>query len=443
MTQTTTNVPTFDPDAAPAPAPPAFDPDAAPAEEAAPAQDTALAPAADATTAEPPAEAEAKAAKPLESDEQSSTLTIKAARSELAAAIKAVSGSLGRPSSVPALSGVLLAAVDGGITVTAINHEVAHTVPVQATTSGKGRMLIPGRLFGQLLDAVRTDAVELAASKGEVTLTAGRATYKLRLLRLADFPSLPTPKTERTIVLDAETYRTLTGRVIRSVSLDETRPILGAVHLAAEASTITLRATDSYRAAIASSALKTALPEPISLQLPGATVKTISAMLARHDSAEVTLSGDRQHIRVTVADEVLVSTLVAGQYPNLDQILAARREQEDSSVIAIDPSILRGAVDRAALLTRKDAAVRLKLTDGQLALHGDSPDIGEAHETLPLPAYKGEDEIGLNPQYLREALESVGDAGQVTLRLSGALKPALLEIDGVVHVLMPIRLPGA
>ena len=71
-----------------------------------------------------------------------------------------------------------------------------------------------------------------------------------------------------------------------------------------------------------------------------------------------------------------------------------------------------------------------------------TPDIGEASETIPVP-FSGEPmEIGFNPDFLRDGLESV-DGGDVLLKLISALRPGLISAadgSGFLYLLMPIRL---
>ena len=65
-----------------------------------------------------------------------------------------------------------------------------------------------------------------------------------------------------------------------------------------------------------------------------------------------------------------------------------------------------------------------------------------AVESLPAP-FKGETlEIGFNPEFLRDGLESV-EGGDLVLKLISPLRPGLIEAadgSGFQYLLMPIRL---
>ena len=71
-------------------------------------------------------------------------------------------------------------------------------------------------------------------------------------------------------------------------------------------------------------------------------------------------------------------------------------------------------VRRISLLAQKNAPLRLAFAEGELTVSAQTPDVGEARETLPVP-FQGEPlEIGFNPDFLRDGLESV-EAGDVVL----------------------------
>jgi DNA polymerase-3 subunit beta len=99
-----------------------------------------------------------------------------------------------------------------------------------------------------------------------------------------------------------------------------------------------------------------------------------------------------------------------------------------------------------SLLAQKNAPLRLRFSEGALEISAQTPDIGEASESLPVP-FKGETlEIGFNPDFLREGLESI-EADELVLKLISPLRPGLIESatdgDGAgsfLYLVMPIRL---
>jgi DNA polymerase-3 subunit beta len=135
---------------------------------------------------------------------------------------------------------------------------------------------------------------------------------------------------------------------------------------------------------------------------------------------------------------VLSSRLIDGQFPNYRQLLPDSFEHE----LAVAGGELQDVVRRISLLAQKNAPLRLAFAEGELTVSAQTPDVGEASETIPV-AFHGEPlEIGFNPDFLRDGLESV-ESGDVVLKLISPLRPGLLaaaDDSGFHYLIMPIRL---
>jgi DNA polymerase-3 subunit beta len=135
---------------------------------------------------------------------------------------------------------------------------------------------------------------------------------------------------------------------------------------------------------------------------------------------------------------VLSSRLIDGQFPNYRQLLPDAYEHQ----LALGGTEITEVVRRIALLAQKNAPLRLAFAEGELTVSARTPDIGEASETVPVP-FQGEPlEIGFNPDFLRDGLEST-EGADVLLKLISPLRPGLLssaDESGFQYLLMPIRL---
>ena len=97
---------------------------------------------------------------------------------------------------------------------------------------------------------------------------------------------------------------------------------------------------------------------------------------------------------------------------------------------------------RISLLAQKNAPLRLRFSEGALEVSAQTPDVGEASESLPVP-FEGEPlEIGFNPEFFRDGLESA-ESDELMLKLISPLRPGLIESGDegrFLYLVMPIRL---
>ena len=135
---------------------------------------------------------------------------------------------------------------------------------------------------------------------------------------------------------------------------------------------------------------------------------------------------------------MLSSRLVEGRFPNYKQLLPETFEHE----LRVNGAELVEVVRRISLLAQKNAPLRLRFSDGALEISAQTPDVGEASESLPVP-FKGEPlEIGFNPEFLRDGLESA-ESDDLVLKLISPLRPGLIQSGddgGFIYLVMPIRL---
>ena len=97
---------------------------------------------------------------------------------------------------------------------------------------------------------------------------------------------------------------------------------------------------------------------------------------------------------------------------------------------------------RISLLAQKNSPLRLRFADGQLTVTAQTPDVGEAIESIPVPFSGEQFEIGFNADFLRDGLDSV-ETDELVLRLISPVRPGLIEspdTSDFIYLIMPIRL---
>jgi DNA polymerase-3 subunit beta len=334
----------------------------------------------------------------------------------------------------------MISAEDDHATLLATDTEVGLKLPLEGEVAAPGRAVLPARL---LLDVVRslaaaTATLELRPAEQDVELICGSARFHLRTLRSEDFPELPAPTPDTRMTLPAQAFVDTALQVSRSASRDETRPVLTGVLVSASESELRMVATDSYRLSVKRTALQAPLEGTIEANVPARALAELARIVQAGELSEIAVSVGKSQIVFELDGTVLSSRLIDGQFPNYRQLLPESVEHE---LRLSTPEIL-DVVRRVSLMAQKNAPLRLAFSEGQLVVSAQTPDVGEASEALPVP-FSGElFEIGFNPEFLRDGLESV-ESDELVLKLISPLRPGLIESpDGTefVYLIMPIRL---
>jgi DNA polymerase III subunit beta len=365
-------------------------------------------------------------------------MKINATRQALLDALLVVSRAVSARAALQALSGILITAEETA-RLRATDMELGLDVGLDAEIEGSGAVVLPGRLLVEVVRSLPDGPVTLALREAErdVEITAGSSRFHLRTLPADDFPRFPEPEGDP-IELPAQALQETINRVARAASRDEARPVLTGVLVTTEGDQLTMVATDSYRLAVKRTKLESPVDNGLEANVPARALRELARLIdaVGDEALRVWLTRNQALFRVGTVS--LSSRLIDGQFPNHRQLLPESYEHE----VKLPRSELLEITRRVSQLAQRNAALRLSFSEGELVVSAETPDLGDAREGLPAP-YSGELlEIGFNPEFVRDGLESI-DADEVVLKLISPLRPGLLEpagADDFSYLVMPIRL---
>ncbi len=369
-------------------------------------------------------------------------MKITCSSAELLAQLQTVSRVASTRSAVQALSGVQISAEDA-VELRATDMEVGLRVRLDAEVVRPGSAVLPARLTLDVVRALPAPEVslELRPADQDVEIKSGSATFHIRTLRSEDFPPLPEPGGDAVVEVPAAPFVETVSRVARSASRDETRPILTGILVSASGRELRMVATDSYRLSVKETPLEHELNGSFEANVPARALQELVRIVQSHAGeadATLTIGMRANQIVFQVGGAILSSRLIDGQFPNYRQLLPDSYEHE----LRLAGDELTDVVRRISVLAQKNAPLRLAFREGEVTVSAQTPDVGEASETVPV-AFSGEAfEIGFNPEFLRDGLESV-ESGDLVLKLISPLRPGLIESadgSGFLYLIMPIRL---
>ncbi len=361
------------------------------------------------------------------------------ARDELTRALSLVGRAVSTRATVQVLGGVLLRAGDGKVDLAATDMELSLRLSLDCEVEGEGAIVAPGRLLVDLARLLPDSEVVLEhkPEQGVLEVTCGPASYRLNTYSAEDFPKLPEVENAQTFAVDRAAFLETVARVARAASRDESRPVLTGILVRFEGGKLIMAATDSYRLSVKETELSDGQSADLEAIVPARALTELSRIA--HDSGELQVGVQENHVVFGAGDVWLTTRRIDGQFPNYKQLLPETFEHE----VKLPREEFLEVVRRASVMAQRNSPLRLRFADGEVTVSAQTQDVGEAHETLPVPFTGDPLEIGFNPEFLREGLESV-DADEVALRLISSLRPGLLHSDeeNFSYLIMPIRLAG-
>jgi len=355
--------------------------------------------------------------------------------------LQAVQNVVSARTTLPILSNVLLRAEGERLEFTATDLDVTVACGVEAKVSKAGASTVPvKKLFGIVRELSSLEIELEVDEKNTCSVRAGASFYKINGLSADEFPPLPKFKEDKKVVLPQETLKSMMKKTSFAISTDESRYVLNGIFLSLKDHKMTMVATDGRRLALVDEELDIAEKSQGEFIIPAKTVNELNRLLL--DKGEVEIRYVENQASFTLKDEkgstvLIVTKLIEGNYPNYRQVIPAETKER----VALVREEFLHALRRAEIMTsEKSNSVKLSFAKNKLEITANSPEVGEAKESLAIN-YKGPDmAIAFNPKYIIDPLNALTN-DEVFLELIDELSPGVVKINGpFLYVVMPMRL---
>ncbi len=336
---------------------------------------------------------------------------------------------------LPILSNVLLEAEDGELKLTTTDLDVGVTGRVEADVKKAGATTLPARRLATIIREVPASEIDVEVNADNVaTIRSGPSFFKILGLAEDEFPALPDFEDDNEYKMDQAVLKDALRKTSFAISTDETRYVLNGIFFSFKDNTVTLVATDGRRLAMVDHELEFPESQEVDVIVPTKAVHELMRLL-----------GDEGEVRILIADNqiafelnknLLVSKLIEGNYPNFRQVIPSEAKER----IILEREAFLSSTHRVSLLTsEKSNSLKIVFGKDKIDIMANSPDIGEAKESLAV-SYKGpEFSIAFNPEFLMAPLKHL-DSDEIYLDLIDEMSPGVIKNNSsFLYVLMPMR----
>jgi len=372
-------------------------------------------------------------------------------KSDLIAALQIVSKGLSTKPQTPILSGVYMNAREGQLELQTTNYELGFIVTIPAEIHGTGTAVLPGKYLTEFARKLPAEEVSIntESSDGLAEIRSGTVRFTLRTMEVTDFPVLQR--------MDGTLHFTIKDRVLARLvkksafaclkeEQRDRRPIFTGCQLEVEGREVTFAATNVHRLAVKSEQLEEEAGQ-IRVIIPARFLEEVTRTMNSDVPSDVHVSCSYNQISVSFENIYMTSRLIEGAFPDYRRVIP--QDANIRTKVTLDVAAFSAAVDRASLIARTDQynIVKLRFADGMMCISSNSPEIGEAEETIAAQVEGDDVTIAFNASYLMDAMKSL-DSDTCILSLQGSneqgvnLSPITIREEAdpnYIYVVTPVR----
>ncbi|HZJ14241.1 MAG TPA: DNA polymerase III subunit beta [Chthoniobacteraceae bacterium] len=356
-------------------------------------------------------------------------------KEKLLEGLQTVQNVVGTRTTLPILSNVLLQAEESHLRLTTTDLDVGISGVIDVSVEKPGGTTLPARRLATIVRELPASEISFEVdSKNVAAIRCGQSFFKILGLPEEEFPPLPRFDDAKVFTLGQQQLRDGLKKTSYAISTDETRYVLNGILFSFKDNKLTMVATDGRRLALVDLEIEFPRSQEVDVIIPTKCVSELARLLG--DAGELRMSVGENQVAFEVNGTFLVSKLIEGNYPNYRQVIPGECKER----ITLERELFLSSVHRVSLLTNEKAnSVKLIFSKNNIEICANTPDIGEAHESIPV-AYKGKEfSIAFNPEFLMAPLRNLAN-DEVFLDLIDEMSPGVLKIQSpFLYVLMPMR----
>ncbi len=366
-----------------------------------------------------------------------------ASKDDLLRELGLIQGIVERKNTIPVLANVLIEAQGSRVELVATDLDVGLRSRVPAEVTDEGALTLSAKKLYEIVRAVPEASIRVKELENHwASVTAGRSYFKMVGLSNNEFPSLAEPPAEPLCSLAGDALREMVHKTSFAITADESRYFLNGARLEIRPAELRMIATDGHRLAYIAVPRGGEGQGEAKFIVPRKTLLELVKILGEDPEARIDLTEGENHLFFRLGERLLVSKKVEDQFPAYEKVIP----QGNDRLVEVEREALAGAIRRVSLLANeRSRAVRLAIQEGTMEVSSQSPELGEARESVEVNYQGDELTIGFNGQYLLDFL-GAADSRRIRMELKddasqGLLRPSEEGAEkDYRYVVMPMRL---
>lgn len=318
-------------------------------------------------------------------------------------------------STIPAIECILIdAKAPAEIVLTTYDLEKGVRCEAEGTVLDGGCFAVNAQKFFQTVRVMEGESVTLSVNdRLEVSIESGRSVYKMSALPGADFPAVPSLRSEMSFEVSSALLRRMITKISFAMGVNDQRPVLNGAFFRVTDGEMLAVSCDGFKLAKCSCRAELVNKNTdgstlrYSYIVPQKTVNELARMLPDDEEEKVTVFMSRKNMVYVFDGLIFFTRLIEGEYIDYERIILKNHRIN----MVCDRATLLSALERAAIVTEEKIAGSTR-TPLKFSLEGDVLKLtavssaGSSYDEVSVE-HTGEDIlIGFNNKFLIDSLRA-------------------------------------
>ncbi len=340
---------------------------------------------------------------------------------------------------LPILNNVLIKVVNGKVTLTTTNLDMAVVDYLPTSSSKNGEITVPARLLADFIANLPKGDVKISVKGTKITTISGKYKSVMNGTDAADFPELPELNEKEAVIykIPVDDFKNGVGSVKIATSNDTTRPALTGVYFNTADKNLYIAATDGYR--LAEKKLVSNVTSEVKVIVPASTITEVLSSIS-DDVEEVEVLFDESQVCFRIGEIEITSKYIDASFPDYKKLIPEENEVE----LKISKDEILRVTKLAALFAKEvggSIILETSVEKNSLLVSSVVNEFGENTSEIEVDVDK-DVKVILNSRFLLDALNAIS-SNEIKLGISGSLQPIKIEEDvknsDYTHIVMPLK----
>ena len=340
-------------------------------------------------------------------------------------------------STYPALTGILLTAGQGKVTLSGYDLEMGITTAIDANVEQPGKVVLDAKLLCDIVRRLPEDKVTFNVNERHLCqITSGKSLFSLVGINGDEFPELPGVQQGDTITLESGLLDSMVRQTIYATGdPNGSRPVLAGIKVEVSGGEIRMIAVDGSRLAVRCEKIPT--EQELSFIVPGKAFSEVVKLMGESES--VTMSVSPRQIVFAVNGFSVVSRLLEGEFINYKRTIPPTT----STKVIANTADMIDLLERISqvIVERFRTPVTCRFEEGRFHAMCTT-ERGNAQDEMPVKTEGESMNIGCNSRFLLEALRAA-ETDEVAISMSGPLSPIVIrptQGESFLFIVLPVRI---